>query len=102
MEQEILEALQSIQAQLKDRQTDFATIEISDFRDWKLDYRGYRYCYFWLPSAAYTLSFDEYGQGTVQPQVWTNLNMRPGTVIKTVGQTNPVAIQVAWSDWLFL
>jgi hypothetical protein len=94
--QEMTTLLQALQ----NKQPDFFTLELSDVRDWKLDYRNYRYCYFWLPTVAYTLSFGDYGSGLVQPQIWTNLGFRPGTVCKTVGQPTPVTIHVQFSDWL--
>lgn len=87
-------------AALQDKQPDYDLFQLSDTRDWKLDYRGYRYCYLWLPSSALTLSFGDYGSGTVQPLQWVNLGFRPGTVIKTSGQANPVTIHLLFSDWL--
>lgn len=96
--EEARKLLEAIYKCIEIKPPDFATILLSDSRDWKLDYRGYHYVYFWLPTSTLTMNFGDYGTGTVPMQQWVNLAMRPGTVIKTGGQTTPVPIHVIFTD----
>lgn len=95
----LCDKLDKIYKQLEVKLPDFDTITINDLHDWKLDYRGYRYIYLWIPGAALNLSFGDYGSGIVQPLSWVPLDLRPGTVIKTIGQgTTLTPIHFRFSD----
>jgi len=72
-------------------------IMISDNNPWRMDYRSYKHVFMWLPSTL-TLVMDDYGSGAVQAQVWINLGLRPGTSIKTSGQSTLTLVRLRFTD----
>ncbi len=93
-----LDALARIERATRKRIPDDLSILICDTQPWKLDYRGYRHVFMWLPTIALTMDFGEYGTGPVGMQQWFNLGMRAGYDIKTVGQTAPTKIILRFTD----
>jgi hypothetical protein len=53
-------------------------VQLSSTKPYVIDYKERRHVYIWLPSTALALSFEDYGSGTVQPQIWVNLGMPQG------------------------
>jgi len=92
-----LTLLQQIAKLLDSRTPIDRTIQISDNAPWTMDYMGFKHVFLWLP-AAYTLSIGEYGSGPVQAQVWVNLGLRPGTQLKTSGQSTLVPVILRFTD----
>ena len=83
---------------LKPRPPLDATIPVSAALEWPLDYKERKHVFLWLDTTT-TLSFGDYGSGSVQQQVWTNLGMKPGTVINApnAGAT-PVLLNLRFTD----
>jgi hypothetical protein len=52
-------------------------IVVSSVRPWYVDYRERKHIFIWLPTTQ-TLSFEEFGSGTVQAQIWINIGMPAG------------------------
>jgi hypothetical protein len=75
-----------------------ATEPITALLSWTLDYKERKHVFIWVPTTT-TLSFDDYGSGSVQGQVWTNLGMRPGISITApnAGAT-PVMLKIRCTD----
>jgi len=53
-------------------------IQISANVPYVINYLERRHCYIWLPSTSLSLSFEDYGTGTVSAQIWVNLGMPQG------------------------
>lgn len=96
--QETISALNALALLLKRRPPEDQTIAISDTKKWKLDYKGFKHIFIWIPGNALTIDFGAYGIGTVQSQVWFNLGMSPGYDICTIGQATDVPIIVRCTD----
>lgn len=73
------------------------TILMNDNQPWVVDYKDFKHIFMWLPTQL-TLVMGEYGQGTVQAQVWINLGLRPGTKIVTSGQSSATPIILHFTD----
>lgn len=93
-----LDALARIERATKKRTPDDQSIMVSDTQPWKLDYKGYRHVFMWLPAIALTMDFGEYGSGPVGIQQWFNLGMKPGYDVKTIGQATPTKIILRFTD----
>jgi hypothetical protein len=76
----------------------FKEYQISSSNPYIVDYQERKHIFLWLPSTSLTLSFEDYGQGTVQAQVWTNIGMPVGTRVLAVGQVANTPIFVCCTD----
>jgi hypothetical protein len=74
------------------------TVGISASNPYIVDYQGRKHVFIWFPSTATTLSFEDFGTGTVQPQVWTNLGMPEGLRVLAPNNSTPVIMMVRCSD----
>ncbi len=66
-------------------------VTISAVKPWYVDYRERKHVFIWLP-VTQTLSFEEFGSGTVQAQIWINLGMPKG--IKMLAPNSSTLIDV--------
>lgn len=73
-------------------------VSISDSKPWTINYYNRKHIFIWLPSTSLTMNFEDYGSGTVQAQVWTNLAIPQGVRVTTTGQTSAVKIIVRATD----
>lgn len=74
------------------------TVQISAAQPWFVDYHNRKHIFLWLPTSALSLSFEDYGTGTVQQQVWTNIGMPPGTRIFAPGNATTTPIMIRCTD----
>lgn len=74
------------------------TFQISSSQPYIVDYQERKHIYIWLPSVSLTLSFDDYGTGMVQAQVWTNIAMPPGVRIFAPNNATTTPIMVRCTD----
>lgn len=72
--------------------------QISATNGLTIDYHDRKHMYIWLPSTALTLSFEDYGQGTIQAQVWVNLGMPPGMHVFAPNNASTTPIFVRCTD----
>src|SRR6266487_127528 len=66
----------------------FSVVQLSSTMPYVIDYQERRHVYIWLPSSSLALSFEDYGSGTVQAQVWTNLGLPEGIRVFATTQTS--------------
>ena len=66
----------------------FSAEQFSSTKPYIIDYKERKHVYIWLPSSALALSFEDYGSGTVQAQVWTNLGLPEGIRVFATAQTS--------------
>lgn len=100
-----LDALQLVVRQLKEiivgrPAIDLPTTFISSTQFWTIDYKERKHVFIWLPVSA-TLSFEDWGSGTVQAQVWVNIGIPAGVRVfapNNVQATNPLQINVRCTD----
>ena len=95
---EKMDALHRIERLLTHRAPQDTTVMISDTQPWKVDTRGYKHLFMWIPGASLTMNFGEYGSGPVQSQAWVNIGMHGGYDIVTVGQSSPVPIKLRFTN----
>jgi hypothetical protein len=72
-------------------------VVISSVKPWNVDYKERKHVFIWLPTTQ-TLSFEEYGTGTVQAQVWINLGMPHGIKVLAPSATGTVDMMIRCTD----
>jgi hypothetical protein len=72
-------------------------VQINDTTPYIIDYRERKHIYLWSPNVL-TLSFEDFGTGSISPRVWNNLGMPSGIRVLTVGQTVLVPIFIRCTD----
>ncbi len=92
LEEQILEELQHLNTNLhtiiEGRPPIFSAVQLSSTMPYIIDYKERKHVYIWLPSSALALSFEDYGSGTVQAQVWVNLGLPEGIRVFATNQTS--------------
>ena len=75
------------------------TYQINSQQAYTVDYKERQHIFIWLPSVA-TLSFEDYGQGTVQAQIWQNIGIKQGIkcYAPSVAPPSTVLIMVRCTD----
>jgi hypothetical protein len=72
-------------------------VTISSVKPWQIDYRERKHVFIWLPTTQ-TLSFEEFGSGPVQAQVWVNLGMPPGTRVYAPNSSSLIDMMIRCTD----
>jgi len=82
LNEQILEQLElfnnSLHQLIAGRPPIFSVEQLSSTRPYIIDYKERKHVYIWLPSSSLALSFEDYGTGTIQAQVWINLGLPEG------------------------
>ncbi len=90
--EQILEQLELLHTNLhtliEGRPPIFSVEQLSSTKPYIIDYKERKHLYIWLPSSSLALSFEDYGSGTVQAQVWTNLGLPEGIRVFATAQTS--------------
>lgn len=76
----------------------YKTVQVSSTTPYVVDYRDRRHVYIWLPSTALTLTFEDYGSGVVQAQVWTPLSMPAGINVLAPNNNTLTPMMVCCTD----
>ena len=69
------------------------TVQLSANQPWVIDYHERTHIFVWFPSTQ-TVSFEDFGSGTMQGQVWTNLGLPQGVRMFATGTTSTVPMMV--------
>lgn len=88
----------TLKVELEKREPIDQTVYISATRWWAVDYRNRKHCFLWIPGNALTLSFEDYGQGVVQPQSWVNLGLPVGIRMFALGAATDTQILLRFTD----
>lgn len=74
-------------------------IQLSATMPWSVDYKNRKHVFLWLPSSQ-TLSFEDYGTGVVQAQIWVNLGMPNGLKVyaPSVPSASPIYAMIRCTD----
>ena len=72
-------------------------VTISSVKPWNVDYRERKHVFIWLPTTQ-TLSFEEYGTGPVQAQVWINLGMPAGIKMLAPNSSTLIDVMIRCTD----
>ena len=67
-------------------------------KGFELDYKERKHIYFWLPTSALTLTFEDYGSGVVQAQVWTNIGFPQGINVLAPNNSSQTPVFVRCTD----
>jgi hypothetical protein len=73
-------------------------VQISAQQPYVINYLERRHVYIWLPSSSLTLSFEDYGTGTVSAQIWVNLGMPQGIRVFAPAVLAPTPIYIRCTD----
>ncbi len=92
--------LKDIAEQTKTRPPLDQSFNISSVQPYVVNYRDRYHVYLWIPTVSQTLSFEEYGTGTVQAQIWNNLAVEPNTKVyaPNVAIGSFITIKIRCSD----
>ena len=93
-----MQALKDIHDILIGREPIDSLVQISATQPYVVDYKERKHVFLWLPSSAITLKFEDYGSGTVQAQVWTNLGMPAGIKVTAPNNSSTTPIMVRCTD----
>lgn len=85
-------------AMLQAREPIRQTVFLSATRPWIMEYRNRKHVFLWIPSTTTILSFEDYGTGPVQPQVWTNLAMPAGTRVFAPNNASDTQVMLLFTD----
>lgn len=85
------------QAALEKRSPIDQTIMASNTQPWVVDYRNRKHIFIWFPSAQ-SISFDDFGTGPIQAQVWINIGMPQGTRMFITTATGPTEFMIRCTD----
>lgn len=72
-------------------------VSISSVKPWNVDYKERKHIFIWLPTTQ-TLSFEEFGSGPVQAQVWVNLGMPAGTRVLAPNSSSLIDMMIRCTD----
>lgn len=73
------------------------TVQLSASQPWTIDYHERRHIFVWFPTTQ-TVSFEDFGSGTMQGQVWTNLGLPPGVRMFATGTTTTAPMMIRWTN----
>src|SRR5258708_671157 len=91
--------LADIREKLTSRPPIDQTYQINSQQAYTVDYKERLHVFIWLPITA-TLSFEDYGQGTVQQQIWQNIGIKQGIkcYAPNIAPPNTLLIMVRCTD----
>ena len=73
------------------------TVQISANQPWTIDYHERSHIFVWFPTTQ-TVSFEDFGSGTMQGQVWTNLGLPPGVRMYATGTSTTVPMMLRFTN----
>ena len=100
---QILEKIEALEASIARLKKEPLTPEdqmymISATKAYVLDYKERKHLYMWLPTSSLTLSFEDYGSGVVQAQVWVNIGFPQGLQVLAPNNATNVPIFIRCTD----
>ena len=102
-EAQILEKIAELEASIAKLKKDPRTPEdqmymVSATKAYVLDYKERSHIFLWLPTSSLTLSFEDYGSGVVQAQVWVNIGFPQGLQVLAPNNATNTPIFIRCTD----